>query len=305
MKAKSTFFALAFSALGTAATAQNFGFGGQQIQAQLDCSEVFTDINYAGDDNAYHTLDIYLPKEKKKKYPVVIHIYGSAWYANNMKGAADLGTIGQALLRAGYAVVCPNHRSSGDAKFPAQIQDIKAVVRFVRGEAKKYHLDPSFVATSGFSSGGHLASLAATTNGVAELEGSLGKYTKKSSNVNAACDWSGPIDLRNMDCAGVRNMPNTPEEALIGVPMQGNEDRYDAINPITYIDPKDPPIIIFHGTADNVVPPCQAPEFYDALRARGVKTDLNMVEGGGHGFNMYSAENLKRMTDFLDAARGK
>ena len=81
------------------------GFGGPQGGAQVETSEKFTDINYAGDDGqVYHNLDIYLPKEVKDKYPVVVHVYGSAWGSNNGKGGADLGTIGAALLNAGYAL---------------------------------------------------------------------------------------------------------------------------------------------------------------------------------------------------------
>ena len=160
------------------------GFGGFQMpQVKLETSQEWKDVNYAGDNKTYHTCDIYLPRKKQKNYPVVIHIYGSAWFSNNSKGMADLGTIVKSLLDAGYAVVCPNHRSSSDASWPAQIHDIKAVVRFVRGEAKKYHFDPSFVATSGFSSGAHLASITATTSGTKatkvgsvdiDLEGNLG-----------------------------------------------------------------------------------------------------------------------------------
>ena len=88
-------------------------------------------------------MDIYLPRMQKDVYPVVVHIYGSAWYSNNSKGMADLGTIVNALLDAGYAVVTPNHRSSADAKFPAQIQDIKGVIRWVRANAAQYRFDPS------------------------------------------------------------------------------------------------------------------------------------------------------------------
>ena len=109
-----------------------------------------------------------------------------------------------------------------------------------------------------------------------------------------------------MDCAGKReNNGPTPEEVLIGAPVEGNEAKYQAICPITYIDPSDPPVTIFHGTADNVVPPCQSPELYDALVKAGVEADLTMVEGGGHGFNMYSEENLAKMTAFLDSVRNR
>ena len=96
----------------------------------VHCSEKFADIDYAGDDQVYHKMDIYLPRMQKDVYPVVVHIYGSSWYSNNSKGMADLGTIVNALLDAGYAVVTPNHRSSADAKFPAQIHDIKGQMRY-------------------------------------------------------------------------------------------------------------------------------------------------------------------------------
>lgn len=281
------------------------GFGGfQKPDVEVRCSEKFTDIDYAGDEQVYHQLDIYLPKEKKDLYPVVIHVYGSAWFSNNSKGMADLGTIVNALLDAGYAVVTPNHRSSMDAKFPAQIQDIKAVVRFVRANANKFKLDPTFIATSGFSSGAHLAGLTATSGGVKELEGNVGGNEGFSSNVDAACCWSGPMDLHYMSCGkDVDEWNHGPEEAVMGFKFAGNEERFKALNATTYIDAGDPPVIVFHGTEDNVVPPCQGPHFYELLDKAGVDTELYMVEGGGHGMGMYAPENLKRMTDFLNRIR--
>ena len=275
-------------------------------EVRMNCSVKFSDINYAGDDQAYHTLDIYLPEKKAQSYPVVIHIYGSAWFSNSSKGMADLGTICQSLLDAGYAVVTPNHRSSMDAKFPAQIHDIKAVVRFVRGEAEKYHFDATFIAISGFSSGAHLASLTATSGNVKELEGNIGAYTHEASTVQAACDWSGPIDMFRMNCDEPRKWGNTPEEALIGHDYTDDQAAdFRAISPITYLDANDPPVIIFHGTDDNVVPYCQGQEFHEALTGCGVKTELHIVPGGGHGFNMYSEDNLQLMVDFLHSTRLK
>ena len=200
-----------------------FGFGGQQLQnnrADSLCSKIYRDINYVGDGEEYHNLDIYIPKkEGVDKFPVVVHIYGSAWFSNSSKGMADINTICAALLEAGYAVVTPNHRSSMDAKWPAQINDIKAVVRFLRAKAKKFKLDPSFIATSGFSSGAHLASVMATSNGVKvakcgtqeyDIEGKLGIFTDYESNVNACCEWSGPVDLLHMDCDGIAKDPKSP-----------------------------------------------------------------------------------------------
>ena len=297
------------------ATAQPAGgFGGFQMpQVKLETSQEWKDVNYAGDDQAYHTCDIYLPKKEAASYPVVIHIYGSAWFSNNSKGMADLGTIVKALLDAGYAVVCPNHRSSTDAKWPAQLHDIRAVVCFVRGEAKKYKFDTSFIATSGFSSGGHLASTTATTSGTKQtkvgtvdidLEGNLGKYTNESSAVNAACDWSGPIDLTAMDCGDAMKMgENSPEDVLLNSKLSKEPDKYLSLSATTYIDKNDPPVIIFHGEKDNVVPCCQGKKFYELLKAAGVKTEATFVPEGGHGMGMYSEENLQKMVHFLDCVR--
>ena len=290
------------------------GFGGFQVpQVKLETSQEWKDVNYAGDDQAYHTCDIYLPKKEQASYPVVIHIYGSAWFSNNSKGMADLGTIVKALLEAGYAVVCPNHRSSMDAKWPAQIHDIKAVIRFVRGEAQTYKFNTSFIATSGFSSGGHLSSVAATTSGTKQetvgtvdidLEGQIGNYTSESSAVNAACDWSGPIDLTAMDCGEHMQMgENSPEDVLLNAKLDKEPDKYLSLSATTYVDKNDPPLIIFHGEKDNVVPCCQGKKLFETLKAAGVKTEATFVPEGGHGMGMYAEENLQKMVNFLNAVR--
>ena len=286
-------------------SAQPTGFGGFQMpKVDVRCSEKVADVDYAGDGEVYHKLDIYYPKVEKASYPVVIHIYGSAWFSNNSKGMADLGTIVNALLDAGYAVVCPNHRSSMDAKFPAQIHDIKGVIRFVKANAVKYKFDPSFVAVSGFSSGGHLASLAATSSNQPQLEGNVGGNLQFSSAVDAACDWSGPVDY--MSCGAREDTWNhAPEEAVMGFPFKGNEEAFKYLNATTYIGPDDPPVCIFHGTADNVVPSCQAPHFYGLLQDARVDSELHMVEGGGHGMNMYTEETLSAMVAFLNRIKAE
>ena len=312
---KKTILSTILLCLGSLAMAQPAGgFGGFQVpEVKLETSQQWKDVNYAGDDQAFHTCDIYLPKQEQESYPVVIHIYGSAWFSNSSKGMADLGTIVKALLDAGYAVVCPNHRSSMDAKWPAQINDIRAVIRFVRGEAAKYKFDTSFIATSGFSSGGHLSSTAATTSGMKtakvgtveiDLEGSLGAYTSESSTVNAACDWSGPVDLTAIDCGDHMQMgDNSPEDVLLNSKLDKEPDKYLSLSATNYVDPDDPPVIIFHGEKDNVVPCCQGKKFFELLKAAGVKTEATFVPEGGHGMGMYSEENLQKMVNFLNDVR--
>ncbi|MCQ2095821.1 MAG: alpha/beta hydrolase [Bacteroidaceae bacterium] len=308
---------LAGAMLATTAQAQFGGFGGFQMpKVELQTSQEFKDVNYAGDDKAYHTCDIYLPKSDAKTYPVVVHIYGSAWSSNSSKGAADLGTIVDALLKAGYAVVCPNHRAIADAQWPAQINDIKAVIRFIRGNAKQYNFDTSFIATSGFSSGGHLASCCATTNGLKvtnvgsetlDLEGNVGNFTGESSSVNAACDWSGPVDLTNMDCGDHMSFGAVSPEAnlLGGAKLSENPDKFRSLSATYYVNKNTVPLIVFHGMKDNVVPCCQGQKLYDLLKGAGVKTELTLEPEGGHGMGMYSEANLQKMVNFLNEVRSE
>ena len=278
-------------------------------------SEMFADLDYAGDGAVYHKLDIYLPADTAESYPVAIHFYGSAWSQNDMKGSADLKTIVKALLEAGYAVAVPNYRSSSDAIYPAQLHDCKAAIRFVRANAAVYGFDTSFVAVSGFSSGAHLAGLVATTCGLSEgtsgsvtvdLVGDLGDHGQFSSCVDAAALWSPPTDLYTMNpISGFGG--GTFEGALIGAEREGNKDKYMVASSPFYASEDDPPIVMFHGDGDQIVNKEQSQELYDSLVAHGVTTaELVYVEGGTHGSaQMYSEENLARMTDFLDSARAR
>ena len=289
------------------------GFGGQQGQGKIEYSEKFADVNYVGDSKVYHTLDVYLPKEVKDAYPVVIHTYGSAWSMNNSKGSADLNTICAALLKAGYAVVTPNHRSASDAIYPAQLHDLKAVVRFLRGNAAKYKIDTNFIAMSGFSSGGHLSSLVATTCGLKEgksgsvtvdLVGDLGGFTQYSSCIDAATLWSPPTDIYTMNPINNFMGSGTYEGAFIGVEREGNKDKWMVASSPYYASEDDPPVIMFHGTGDQIVNPEQSQELYDSLKKHNVVTELVSVPNGTHGgTEMYVSENLDKMVSFFDTAR--
>ena len=297
--------------MATMAFAQ--GFGGQQSRGNMEYSEKFADQNYAGDGKTYHMVDIYLPKETKDSYPVVIHTYGSAWSQNNSKGSADLNTICAAYLKAGYAVATPNHRSASDAIYPAQLHDLKAVARFLRGNAAKYKIDTSFIAMSGFSSGGHLSSLVATTCGLTEgksgsvtvdLVGNLGEFTSFSSCIDGAVLWSPPTDIYTMNPINNFMGSGTYEGAFIGVEREGNKDKWMVASSPYYASEDDPPVILFHGTSDQIVNKEQSQELYDSLKNHNVVTELVSVQGGTHGGNeMYVDENLNKAVAFLNQAR--
>ena len=265
------------------------------------------DINYADDNLEGHKLDIYLPGNGQGKYKVIVLIYGSAWYSNNAKQMA-YQSLGKPLLDAGFAVVSINHRSSSDAKFPAQINDVKAAIRYIRGNAAKYNLDPSFIGITGFSSGGHLSALAGTTNGVknytvgsksVDIEGNLGKYTKFSSNVDAVCDWFGPLDMTKMENCSTTKDAKSPEAALIGGAPADNLDMLALLNPQTYLDKNDPKFMVIHGTADNVVPDCQSKNFSAALKDLKLLDEFISVPDGQHGPITFNEVTFKKMSSFF------
>ena len=192
------------------------------------------------------------------------------------------------------------------------MHDIKAVVRFVRGNAAKYKFDTNFVAVSGFSSGGHLSSLTATTCGLKEgksgsvtvdLVGNLGEFTSFSSCVDGAVLWSPPTDIYTMNPISMGGS-GTMEGAFIGVEREGNKDKWMVASSPYYASDDDPPVIIFHGTSDQVVNIEQSQELYDSLKNHNVVTEFVKVSGGSHGGNeMYATENLNKAVAFLDKAR--
>ena len=300
---KKLFFSL-FACLALTAMAQPQGFGGFQMPEN---NATFKDVNYAGDDMEAHRMDIYLPKTNKDKYKVVVAIYGSAWFSNNMKGMTYM-SIGKPLEDAGFAVACINHRSSGDAKFPAQINDVKAAIRFLRAHADEYKLDTSFIGITGFSSGGHLSAMAGVTNDVKErtvggttvdIEGKVGQCLNFSSKVDAVVDWFGPVDMAHMEnCETVKD-GNSPEAALIGGAPADNPDMVALISPITYVKPGGPRFLVFHGQADNVVPHCQGVNFSEALKKAGRLEEFVSVPDGQHGPVTFNEKTFKQMTDFF------
>ncbi|MDA3882901.1 MAG: Ig-like domain-containing protein [Bacteroidales bacterium] len=277
-------------------------------------SQKWSDINYVGDGQVGHNLDIYLPQTVKDNYPVVIYIYGSAWQSNNSK-TSDMNTVGAALLDAGYAVVSINHRSSTEAKWPAQINDVKAAIRFVRGNAAKYKFDTCFVGISGSSSGGHLSDVAGLSRNVKtftvgsttmNIEGTLGSYTSFSSSVDAVCDWFGPKYLIKMDSCGnttQHGADDSPGSLILGCPIKQCTDNAAMLEPKTYIDPTDPPFLIFHGTADAVVPYCASVFLNKDLNAAGVQSEYVEVPGAGHYSNIHNATNFAKMVAFFNTQR--
>lgn len=301
---------LAFSMMLLAAVAQGFQ------QPKVDVSEIssqsWTDVDYVGDGIEGHKLDVYMPKTASNP-KVIITIYGSAWFANNAKSAC-MGSIGKALLEAGYAVVTINHRSSPEAVWPAQIQDVKAAIRYVRANAAKYGYDASFVGITGFSSGGHLSTTAAVTNGVTtmkhgalelDFEGSLGDFTATSSRVDGVVDWFGPVDMVNVSDWKGHGGDKAPESVLIGNRAPSQEPDWSwLISPVFFVNKTAPEILIIHGDDDHVVGNAQSHHLKDAYDKAGVKATLIDVPGGDHGPGCFEPQYYMEMIRYFDRMSG-
>ncbi|MES2796424.1 MAG: alpha/beta hydrolase [Bacteroidota bacterium] len=269
--------------------------GPDAVKTAIQSSKYWLDIDYVGDGIVGHRLDIHLPKKGKAPFPIVVVVYGSAFFSNSSKGNTFKEGWGQKLLENGFAVVSINHRSSADAIFPAQIQDVKAAIRFVRANSTQFSLDNRFIGITGWSSGGHLSALVGTTNSIKkdkingldiDIEGNLGKYTQTSSQVNAVVDWFGPTDFLIMDKCGStmsHDHPKSPESSLIGGAIQENKEKTALANPISYVNKMNPPFLIFHGDKDPLVPHCQSEKLFEKLKSSRVKSELIIIPDGQHG----------------------
>ena len=257
--------------------------------------QVVRDLEYVPGGGASQSLDLYLPKSDGKTLPLVMFIHGGGWNSGTKN---DWHPSFHDLLTHGFAVATINYRLSTQALYPAAVYDCKAAIRWLRAHAADYHYDPDHIGVWGHSAGGHLAALMGVSNGVAVLEGNEGT-TGVSSDVQAACDWSGPTDL-NKVLEGGRAL----EPAVWDVVMQfyGGQDKATPEllaqgSPVTYVNAKTVPFLIMQGDKDNVVPLAQSTYLDDALKKAGVESTLIFIPGRGHGVDKPS--DLVPVTDFF------
>ena len=268
---------------------------GQQAPPKLpEGTKVLRNLEYVQGGHERQKLDLYVPEKADGPLPVIVWVHGGGW----MGGSKEGGGPALPFVGKGYAVAAINYRLSQHAKFPAQIEDCKAAIRWLRANAKTYNLAPDHIGVWGASAGGHLVALLGTSGDVKELEGKEGN-TDQSSRVQAVVDWFGPTDLTKM--GGSHDQPNSPEARLLGGPVQENKEKAARANPITYVAKDNPPFLILHGDKDPTVPFSQSELLADALKKAGVEVTLQPVKGAGHGGREFSsAENLKLIEEFLD-----
>jgi acetyl esterase/lipase len=266
----------------------------------------YEDLVYAS-TSAAQKLDLYLP-EGNGPFPVVVMIHGGGFMVGDKADGMGLAG-GDQLLKAGFAIASLNYRMSGEATFPAPIQDAKAAVRFLRANAAQYKLNPDRIGAWGASAGGNLASLLGTSCGVAALEGAELGNADQSSCVQAVVDWFGPIDFLALDeqfagtsCPQDHNEASSPESKLLGAAVQTVPDLAKAANPMTYITDKAAPFFIQNGSADCNIPPVQGKNLADALNAASPgKATYTLLDGAGHGGEQFNSEaNVNKVIEFLE-----
>jgi len=228
------------------------------------------DVAYREVDGQTLRMDFARPKAGDGPFPVVVCIHGGGWRAGDKKDFRDL-VFG--LAQQGCAAVSIQYRFAPDHTFPAQLDDAKAAVRFVRERAKEWKIDPDRVAVLGGSAGAHLALMLATT---ADEDP---KDAPTSAAVKAAVSFAGPTDLTPRFPDASRYMV----EDLIGKDRKGDRSAFEAASPIRHLTAGDAPVFLIHGTKDELVPYDQVPAFRDAAEKAGVEAELFTIEGGGHG----------------------
>ena len=247
-----------------------------------------------------------IPKEpapEKNGRPLVIWIHGGGWKSGDKRSGHRPDRL-PALVEAGrFAGASIAYRLSEEAKWPAQIHDCKAAIRWLRGNAQKYGIDPKRIAVWGSSAGGHLVSMLGSSGGNEKLEGKLGKHLDQSSRVSAVVNYFGPSALLKMDdypSKIVHNAPGSPESQLIGNPIQKSKTKALQASPLHHVTSDDAPHIHFHGTDDPLVPFNQSEIYHEALKKAGVQSTLITSKGGGH--NMPGSFAARFVLPFLDHA---
>jgi acetyl esterase/lipase len=205
-------------------------------------------------------------------------------------GKRTAGGLAVRLTPAGYAVAGVSIRSSSQVRFPGQVHDIKAAIRWLRANAARHGLDPDRIAVIGDSSGGWTAAMAAVTGDAPELEGSVGT-AGVSSRVQAAVAFYPPTDFLAMDAWALRacepprchDAEGSPESRLVGCPIQSCPERARAADPARYVSAADPPVMILHGNSDPLVPHQQGELLYMALNKACRDAVFVSLPKAGHG----------------------
>ena len=221
-------------------------------------------------------MDVHYPAEPNGYG--LIWIWGSGWHSPSRYDAWQLKGRGvpQIFLAAGYTVFTINHRAAPRFRYPAAVEDVQRAVRFVRHHAERYGVDPNRLGGWGGSSGAHLVSMLGTMDGDGDPH-DPDPVNRASAKLQAVVARAAPTHFAEFDHPYV--------VSFLGAPPGQDNVTYREASPITYVTPDDPPLLLIHGDADEVVPFAQSQVMLAALEAKGVEARLIQIPGGGHGAN--------------------
>lgn len=268
--------------------------------AQQSPSDIIkmSDIVYATVDGHELMLDLYMPAEAVNP-PLLIYVHGGAW-----RGGSKERVLTTAFVEDGYAMASVDFRLSGDAMFPAQIHDIKAAIRFLRGEAQNYGYEARRIGILGTSSGGHLVELTGVTNGHEELEGSVGGYLDQSSDVQAIVSYFGASNLTtilNQSTPHGLSVRVPALDLLLGGQPEDNMELARLASPVFHVDASDPPLLMLHGDQDPQMPINQSHELHNAYKEYDLQVEFEVVHGAAHGGEQFrDEERIELVETFLD-----
>ncbi len=242
-------------------------------------------------------LDLYLP-DSGTPAGLIVWVHGGAWRAGS-RGDVDL----KRMVDRGWAIASVDYRLSTVARFPAQIHDIKAAIRFLRAHARDYgYLSDRFV-IAGSSAGAHLAALVGVSNGEAELEGNEGEFSHESSSVQAIVDLFGASNLTTILAQSTPHGLEVRKPALdllLGGQPDAKADLARLASPVFHIDANDPPLLLLHGDQDPQMPINQSHELQGAYENAGLRVEFKVLHGSGHGGKAFTDDaHLALIDSFL------
>ena len=274
--------------------------GRKRVAEVPDYIRTVRNLNYAATENPRQTLDLFLPKSRKKTdaLPIIVYIHGGGWKAGRKEGG--LRRLEPFLRTGKFAAASINYRLSGEATWPAQIHDCKAAIRWIKGNAGKYGLNQNKMAAWGNSAGGHLAAMLGVSGGQKELAGDIGEFLQTNARLTCIISFCGPTHFLSMNKFPSNidhDEANSPESRLIGGPLQKNKRLANFASPLSFVTKDDAPALIVHGKRDNLVPFNQAEIFHAALVKAGVSSEFLPMNDMGH--NLSGPVVSKRTRDFL------
>jgi len=221
--------------------------------------------------------DMYLPEQiNTERNPAIVLVFGGGWREGDR---SQQKVYGLALAQAGYVCLATDYRLSTEARWPAQLDDVKTAIRWLRKHASEYRIDPERIAVSGNSSGGHLALMTAATADAESTAQARAVGCEFSSEVSAVCAFYPPTRLDGLDDESDDNTVIT----LLGADATPSD--YDRASPLSYASNLFPPVLLLLGSDDRRVPVKHSRQLYEALQEAGNIVDLHVFAGKGHAFD--------------------